>query len=234
MDNILAGVRRFQTDIFPGRREKFEHLAAKAQRPVALLITCSDSRIVPNELTGTEPGDLFLVRNAGNIVPPYGASWGGEVATIEYSISVLGIRNIIICGHSQCGAIAALTNDGDMPGHPGLNSWFQHAASTRQITRRKYPHLAGDALQVAMTEENVLVQLNHLGTHPMVAALLSTHEMNLYGWYFDIGTGRVLQYNPASEVFDDLTGDAPPPGTPTQRARGARLHARRPAIKGTA
>src|SRR6187549_949446 len=130
MERILAGVKRFQRDVFPKDRRFFEELAAKQQKPQALFITCSDSRVHPNLITQTEPGDLFLIRNAGNIVPPHGAVAGGEEATIEYSIEVLGIRHIILCGHSQCGAVKALLHPDSVKNLPAAGSWFRHAEAT--------------------------------------------------------------------------------------------------------
>src|SRR5262249_44266695 len=105
MRKIIQGVRQFQDTVFRRQRDFFELLARKQQSPQALFITCSDSRINPNLLTSTEPGDLFLLRNAGNIIPPYGAANGGEGATIEYAVSVLKLQNIIVCGHFHCGAM---------------------------------------------------------------------------------------------------------------------------------
>ena len=111
MDKILTGVERFRRHEYVKNRDLFEHLAHKQQKPIALFITCADSRVNPNLITQTDPGDLFLIRNAGNIVPPHGSPIGGEAATVEYSIEVLGIRNIILCGHSQCGAMKAMLED---------------------------------------------------------------------------------------------------------------------------
>jgi carbonic anhydrase len=204
LQKIIAGVRQFHETEFPPRRAMFEHLAARQQEPIALFITCSDSRIMPSLITSTEAGDLFLVRNAGNIVPPFGAGWGGEVATIEYSLSVLHIANIIICGHSQCGAIAAMMEKHDLSDRPGLQAWIQHASATRHIVARKYPHLTGAQRQLVAAQENVLVQMNNLSTHPLVASRLIAGELRLAGWYYDIATGVVLQYNQATGRFEDL------------------------------
>jgi carbonic anhydrase len=216
MDKILAGVERFRHEVFPANRELFQQLAAKQQKPVALFITCSDSRVHPNLITNTEPGDLFLIRNAGNIVPPYSTAGGGEIATIEYSVEVLGIRNIIVCGHSQCGAMKALLTGGAMEHLPAVKAWCSHAEATRRIVERKYPGLSGDELAVATTKENVLVQMNHASTHPSVAARLSSGELSIFGWYYDIGSGRIDQYDPAHGLFVELDGEGvamlPSPG----------------------
>ncbi len=205
---ILQGVHDFRTHVYPEQKSFFEHLAAKQQRPVALFITCSDSRILPNVITNTEPGELFQIRNAGNLVPPFGASLGGEVATVEYAVTQLGIRNIIICGHSQCGAMQALLKNA-VPDHlMGLKAWFRYAMATRQIVEQKFQHLSGEDLLVAATEENILVQVNHLSTHPCVAAELASGNLRIYGWYYDIRTGAVRQYDQRTGCFVDLENDA--------------------------
>jgi carbonic anhydrase len=208
MDKILTGVERFRRHEFPRNRDFFEHLATKDQKPIALFITCADSRVNPNLITQTDPGDLFLIRNAGNIVPPHGAPVGGEAATIEYSIEVLGIRNVIICGHSQCGAMNAMLKDPHLNDLPAAKAWFQHAEATKRIVRNKYRDSSPEELLVAATEENVLVQLNNLSTHPSVAAHLSHGELRVYGWYYDIGSGMIRQYDQQQGRFVELGGHA--------------------------
>src|SRR5215216_3133599 len=131
MRKIIQGIRQFQTTIFPEQRELFKQLGEKQQNPLALFITCSDSRINPNLITQTEPGDLFLLRNAGNIIPPYGAANGGEGATVEYAVSVLKMRNIIVCGHYGCGAMHFLMRQSTMGDLPAVRAWFSHAEATR-------------------------------------------------------------------------------------------------------
>ena len=208
MERIIAGVKKFRRDEYSTNREFFEQLAAKQQRPIALFITCADSRIHPNLITQTEPGDLFLIRNAGNIVPSYGSGVGGEAATIEYSVEVLGIRNIIVCGHSQCGAIRALLHPETMAHLPAVKSWCTHAEATRRIVEQKYRGLSPLELAVVATEENVLVQMNHLSTHPSVAARLASAELRIFGWYYDIGTGQIYQFDQRQGRFAELDGEA--------------------------
>lgn len=220
MEKILAGVRQFRQQVYPKNRELFESLASKQQKPLALFITCSDSRVNPNLITQTEPGELFLIRNAGNIVPTYGSNMGGEAATIEYSIEVLGIRRIIICGHSQCGAMKAMLEAKALEHLPASQSWFAHAESTRRIVRAKYRDLAPIELSVAAAEENVLVQMNNLSTHPSVAAHLAGGELQVFGWYYDIGGGQIFQYDQPSGQFLELDGFASPAAPlPTRSAR---------------
>src|SRR5207248_9653519 len=136
----------------------------------ALFITCSDSRVQPNLLTQTEPGDLFVLRNAGNLIPPHGAARGGEAATIEYAVSALGIEDIIVCGHSRCGAVRGLLHPEDLGNLPAMAEWLRHADATGQIVRELYGHLDPPARWTVAVEENVLVQLEHLRTHPAIAA----------------------------------------------------------------
>ena len=208
MKKLVAGVRRFQEQLTADERRHYEDMAARQQRPRAVFVTCADSRVMPNVFTDCEPGDLFYVRNAGNIIPPHGSESGGEAATIEYAVSVLGIRQVIVCGHSQCGAMKAIL---EMPEKlqplPNVRKWLRHAEATRQIVAHKYADLGDHDREVAAIEENVLVQLNHLSTHPLVASLLATDEIKLFGWYFDIATGTVLQYDPTTGKFDALSDD---------------------------
>ena len=208
MEKIIAGVNHFRRSVFPENRAFFEGLAKRQQKPIALFITCADSRIHPNMITQTDPGDLFLIRNAGNIIPPYGFAVGGEGATIEYSVEVLGIRNIIVCGHSQCGAMKALFDEKSLEGLPSAKAWFSHAESTRRIVRQKYKDVSPEDFAIAAIEENVLVQMNNLSTHPSVAARLSSGELRVFGWYYDIGSGMILQYDQAQGHFTEIDGEA--------------------------
>src|SRR5437588_10073930 len=133
MQKIIDGVRRFQANVFTRQRDLFEQLASKRQSPHALFITCSDSRINPNLITQTDPGELFILRNAGNIIPPYGAANGGEGATVEFAVAALGIQDLILCGHSQCGAMKGLLDLGSLAHLPATAAWLSHAESTRRI-----------------------------------------------------------------------------------------------------
>jgi carbonic anhydrase len=208
MQKIVQGVCRFREEIFHRQKDWFEHLANKGQNPEALFITCSDSRVNPNLITQTEPGDLFLLRNAGNIIPPYGAANGGEGATIEYAVAVLGIKNIIICGHSHCGAMAALMESSGLEDLPAVSNWFNHAHATRQIMRRRYRDVEDKArLAELAVQENVLVQLSNLRTHPCVSAGLANGDLHLYGWVYYIETGCIAAYEPAQGCFIPLNQD---------------------------
>ena len=208
MQKLIAGIHQFRSTIFSSHRELFERLAG-AQTPDALFITCSDSRISPNLLTQTPPGELFIVRNAGNIVPRHGAALGsGEAAAIEFAVAALGVRDVIVCGHSHCGAVRALLDPASTVDLPALRSWLEHATETRQIVDASYRELPEDRRLVAAIEENVLVQLEHLQTHPVVAKHLGQGRLALHGWVYKIETGEVFAYQRERGQFLPL-GPAP-------------------------
>ena len=206
MQKLVEGIHQFQNDIFSSKQGLFEGLV-DGQHPLALFITCSDSRINPNLLTQTEPGELFILRNAGNIVPPYGAVEGGEAATIEYAVSVLGVKDIIICGHSHCGAMGGLLNQSQLAKLPAVRSWLGHAESTHRIIEENYAHITEPAARLTVTvEENVLVQLEHLRTHPTVAAALGRDALNVHGWVYKFETGQVFGFDPQLSQFVSIEG----------------------------
>ncbi len=213
MQKLVQGIHHFQANIFTSQRELFERLA-QGQRPEALFITCSDSRINPNLLTQTDPGELFILRNAGNIIPPHGAANGGEGATIEFAVAALGVKDLIVCGHSLCGAMRGLLQPELLQGLPVMTSWLSHAEATRQIIREKYQDREGSALLTATVEENVLVQLENLRTHPCVAAGLAAGRVKLHGWVYKIETGQVFAYDPREGQFLPLSLSEPPPVIP--------------------
>jgi carbonic anhydrase len=204
MRKLLKGLHRFQTEVFQGERDLFERLA-RGQNPETLFITCSDSRINPNLLTQTEPGELFILRNAGNLVPPYGATNGGEGATIEYAVAALGVKDIIVCGHSHCGAMTGLLHPEDLAGMPAVAAWLKQAEATRRIMGENYADTPEDEKLTATVKENVLVQLENLRTHPAVASALQRGDLHLHGWVYEIETGRVYGYDPANGLFQPVT-----------------------------
>jgi carbonic anhydrase len=207
MEQLVQGIHQFQTSYFGSQQQLFERLAA-GQAPMALFITCSDSRISPGLLMQTKPGDLFILRNAGNMIPPYGASRGGEEATIEYAVRALDVKHIIVCGHSHCGAIKALLHPEEVVEMPAVANWLSHAEATRRIVKENYAHLDDVAKQKAAIEEHVLVQLENLRTHPSVAAKLSKGDLTLHGWVYKIEAGEVYSYNPTQGQFESLTPKA--------------------------
>ena len=200
MQKLIQGIHHFQSNLFSPQRDLFERLAG-GQHPDALFVTCSDSRINPNLITQTEPGELFILRNAGNIIPPYGAANGGEGATIEFAVAGLGVRDIIVCGHSHCGAMNGLLHPEGLKGMPTVAAWLGHAEATRWIARQKYADLPDEALLNVTTQENVLVQMENLRTHPSVAAGLAGDKLRLHGWVYKIETGEVFAYDPERGQF---------------------------------
>ncbi|MBL4884411.1 MAG: carbonic anhydrase [Planctomycetaceae bacterium] len=200
MQKLIEGIHQFQEKNFRPLQGLFEQLS-KEQNPETLFITCSDSRIDPSLITQTQPGELFILRNAGNIVPAHGAAGGGEIATIEFAVTALGVKDIIICGHSHCGAMKGLLEPELTKCCPSMTSWLSHAETTRRIVLDNYQYLDEDKLLTATVEENVLVQLEHLRTLPAVASRLVKGDLHVHGWVYKIETGEVFAYDPKSKQF---------------------------------
>jgi carbonic anhydrase len=203
VQKLLDGIHHFQQNQFRPLQGLFEQLA-RGQSPETLFITCSDSRIDPGLLTRSKPGELFILRNAGNIVPPHGTGNNGEAATIEFAVTAIGVKDIILCGHSHCGAMQGVLQPDNLASMPAVAGWLTHAETTRRIMAENYKHLDGPMLLSATIEENVLVQLENLRTLPSVAARLRKGDLHLHGWVYKIETGEVFAYEPASGQFVPL------------------------------
>ncbi len=203
MQKLIQGIHQFQTRDFRPLQGLFEQLA-QGQSPDTLFITCSDSRIDPNLLTHSQPGELFILRNAGNIVPPHGAGAGGEAATIEFAVAGLGVKDIIVCGHSHCGAMRGLLQPETLSGLPSVATWLSHAETTQRIIRDNYGHLDGQRLLTATVQENVLVQLENVRTLPAVASRLVKRDLHLHGWVYKIETGEVFAFDSGQGQFVPL------------------------------
>ncbi|HEV8327771.1 MAG TPA: carbonic anhydrase [Nitrospiraceae bacterium] len=195
MEKLVKGFLKFRTEVFDKKKELFTRLSEN-QAPRALFITCSDSRVDPTLLTQTDPGELFILRNAGNMVPPYGSMQGGSTATIEYAMAVLKVPHIIVCGHTDCGVMRALLHPEEVHDLPAVKEWVGQAETTRRLIRT--------------TQENVRSQLDHLRTHPSVAVLLRQKKVDLHGWVYSISTGDVWVYDLDSERFTSLLDDSSP------------------------
>jgi carbonic anhydrase len=203
MQDIIAGIRTFQRDVYPQYRELFGKLAA-GQSPEAMVITCSDSRVDPFLLTQAQPGQLFVLRNAGNLVPKYDGFVGGVTATIEFAVVGLRVPNIIVCGHSGCGAITGLLHPETLENMPNVENWLRrHAQPVRDILAQAGRLGGPDELPQAV-DANVLVQLENLRTHPSVADGLAAGRVTLHGWVYDIASGEVRAYNEAWKQFGPL------------------------------
>lgn len=201
MKRLIKGLHEFQTNYFSEHRELFEMLS-QGQHPRILFITCSDSRIDPNLITQTEPGEMFIIRNAGNIIPPYGATNGGEGATVEYAIHALGIQEIVVCGHTHCGAMKGLLQLGKLEEEmPVVYEWLKHAEATRRTIKEHYQDHEGEELLNAAAKENVLTQLENLRTYPVVYSGLKGGQLQLHGWLYEIETGEILEYDSTRSQF---------------------------------
>ncbi|MEU6477328.1 carbonic anhydrase [Streptomyces sp. NPDC047017] len=183
MRDLAEGVTRFQRDVHPAKADLFAHLAAH-HAPHTLFIGCSDARVVPELITASEPGELFVVRTAGNLVPAHAPGADAVTAAIEYAVAVLGVSDVVVCGHSGCGAMTALAEHHDLSGAPALAQWLRHADASRARTA-----VPGDV--PALVRQNVLAQLANLATHPPVARALAEGALTLRGWVYDIATGGV-------------------------------------------
>jgi carbonic anhydrase len=203
MDDIISGVRTFQRDVYPQYRELFEKLSA-GQSPEALVITCSDSRVDPFLFTNAQPGQLFVLRNAGNLVPKYDGIVGGVTATIEFAVVGLKVPNIIVCGHSGCGAIHGLLHPEELTNMPHVANWLsRHAEPVREILANAGRLCGPDEMEQAV-DANVLVQLGNLKAHPCVAEALAADKLRLHGWVYDIASGAIRAYDEQWQQFGPL------------------------------
>jgi len=217
LGSIVEGFKRFRREVFPAQEELFKKLAT-AQTPRAMFITCADSRIVPELITQSSPGDLFVTRNVGNVVPPYGQMNGGVSTAIEYAVAALGVRHIIICGHSDCGAMKAVLNPQSLESMPTVKGWLRHAEVARTVVEQNFERCdCGQEHLELLTEENVIAQLNHLLTHPSVAARVASGQLFIHGWVYNIETSEIIAYDAESGRFLALDGEVVPMATPRSR-----------------
>lgn len=206
MQKLIKGALTFRRHVFSAYRDLFAKLA-EGQTPEALFISCSDSRVVPNLITATDPGDLFVVRNVGNIVPPFvpGAPKDvSPVAAMEYAVEVLGVRHIIVCGHSRCGAMKAAL--GTYDDHlPHISAWLNHVDQAKELLKPYEPFPDEDTRANMLSELNVLTQIKHIKTYPFVMQKLESGELHLSAWFFEIDSAQLFAFNPDEEQFIALT-----------------------------
>jgi carbonic anhydrase len=217
MKRLIEGFEQFRNDVFPAQREVFRKLAA-GQNPSTMFITCADSRVMPELMFCAQPGELFVYRNIGNIVPPYAQHVSGVVAAIEYAVKVLKVSHIVICGHSDCGAMKALQHPELVQDMPSVAAWMKHADVARYVVDQNGPGLLGLEGLRRLTEENVVGQLEHLRTLPTVAAALASGQLRIHGWVYDIEHadlkafdaqhGRFVQIEPGNADFPEATPHA--------------------------
>lgn len=211
VQKLARGVHQFRAQYFSAHKELFEQLAENGQRPETLFITCSDSRIVPTLITNAPPGELFIVRNVGNIVPSAkDGVLGGVAAAIEYAVLVLEVQNIIVCGHTDCGAIDAILEPERVAQLQHVRRWLAGTERIRDFVRSRYADLDDEARLVTTVEENVLFQLENLRTFDFVAERLDDGRIHMNGWVFKIQTGEVFDYDPSREEFVRIAAEGEP------------------------
>jgi carbonic anhydrase len=205
MDRLIKGHKRFLAEVFPGRRDQF-HLLAEGQSPEWLFITCSDSRVLPDMILGTEPGDLFITRNAGNVVPIHSHDVDGVTATIEYAVEVLKVKSAILCGHSDCGALKAALNEKSLENLPKARRWLSHVRAAFSHRQPLNPADGEHAELASLIRGNVVAQLKSLRAQPSVERALTEGRLTVHGWYYDILTGRIEEYDEKMQRFLPLAG----------------------------
>jgi len=200
LERLIEGHKRFLEKVFPDRRDQF-HLLSDRQAPRWLVITCSDSRVLPDLFLGTGPGDLFLTRNAGNVVPVTSHDVDGCTATIEYAVEVLRVRHAIVCGHSDCGAMKAALDKTALENLPKARRWLQHVEAAFSHRQPLNPADGASAELASLIRGNVVAQLLNLQAQPSVARATAGGQLTVHGWYYDILTGRIEEYDEAEKRF---------------------------------
>ena len=218
MERLIQGFDHFRRHMTDEQRDTFARLAS-GQAPHTMFITCADSRVMPEMIFNAGPGDLFVYRNVGNNVPPYAQHVSGVVAAIEYAVTALKVQHIVICGHSDCGAMKALQNPAALKGKPSVEQWLKHADVARYVVAENRPTIHGEEGLRYLTEENVVGQIEHLRTLPAVAAAMANGSLRIHGWIYDIANTEITAFDPLEGRFRPLiSGDtAAPDATPHAR-----------------
>ena len=206
LERLKSGIRQFQAEVHAGKAAEYQRAATTPQQPHTLIIACADSRVDVENIVSAGPGEVFLSRNIGNMVPTYGQMLGGVSAVIEYAVTALKVKHIAVCGHSDCGAMKALLNPESTEKMPTVRSWLMngHAALSVANSRSQQDDSPAQRMRT-ITEENVLMQIVHLQTHPSVAGALARGELTVSGWIYDIGTGEVAIVESGSRDFQRVT-----------------------------
>jgi carbonic anhydrase len=203
MDRLIEGHKRFLAEVFPHKRDEF-HLLAESQAPEWLFITCSDSRVLPNLIVGLGPGELFITRNAGNVIPVTSHDVDGCTATIEYAVEVLRVKHAILCGHSDCGAMKAAIDRVGLEKLPKASRWLQHVEAAFSHRQPVNPEDGPHAELCSLIRGNVVAQLLNLHAQPAVARAEAEGRLTVHGWYYDILSGRIEKYDEAARRFEPL------------------------------
>lgn len=208
MQKLIAGIHRFRKQYWSANKELFRRLAEHGQFPEVLFITCSDARVDPVTITDVKPGDLFIFRNIGNFVPPYSENLlegTGVAAAVEYAVEHRKVRDIVVLGHSDCGAIKALYEERDhFAATPHIGPWLRHGDRTMAVVKANYPELSPEERYGITAKENVLLQMENLRTYPVVRKAAREGRLHVHAWYFEIGTGTVLRYSPERGQFEPI------------------------------
>jgi len=211
MNELIGRVFHFEKQVFPSNLDLYSKLASDGQSPKALMISCADSRVVPEHIMQAQPGDLFVCRNAGNIVPPFATANGGVSSTVEYAVLALGVRDIIVCGHSDCGAMKALVHPESLDNMPNVAAWLRHSNAAQRVAAESYPEAEDHQRVRIVAMENIVAQIAHLRTHPSVASGVARGEISLHGWFVDIHAGAVLGLDGTTGRFVPMRDDRPLP-----------------------
>lgn len=210
LEQLKDGVRRFRTEVYPQQAEMFAQAARQPQRPHTLFIACADSRVDPNAITSSGPGEVFVMRNIGNMVPAYGEMLGGVSAVVEFAVSSLKVGHVVICGHTHCGAMQALLSPESVAGMPTVQSWLKNAHAALNVAESLHERSKADRnIADVLTEQNVLLQIQHLKTHPSVAGAMAMGELTVSGWIYNIGTGEVRIAEDGSHTFTPVDAEMP-------------------------
>jgi carbonic anhydrase len=209
--SLVAGYRRFKSKHF-GRLKTYDDLVEQ-QTPNVLVIACSDSRVDPAIITQAEPGELFVVRNVANLVPPFferDPIHHGTSAALEFGVLQLGITDIIVFGHSHCGGIRALMeSSGETSASSFIAAWMKIASPAKEQVLKQHPQSSPDEQALCCEKASLLISLKNLMTFPWIAKRVRNNELFLHAWYFDLETGVVKAYEPDTDAFQPLDDDSP-------------------------
>lgn len=209
LEQLKEGVRRFRSDVYAHQADVFAQAANQPQHPHTFFIACADSRIDPNAITSTGPGEVFVMRNIGNMVPPYGEMLGGVSAVVEFAVAALGVKHIVVCGHTHCGAMKALLDPASVDKMPSVRNWLTNAHAARTVAETLHEREVAEhgtrSLNDVLTEQNVLLQIQHIKTHPSVAGAMAMGELTISGWIYSIGTGEVRIAEDGERTFTPVT-----------------------------
>ncbi len=209
LEQLKAGIRRFQTEVYPADAEMYRRAASEPQEPHTFFVACADSRIDPELITQSKPGELFVLRNIGNLIPAYGEMMGGVSAVVEYAVSLLKVKHVVVCGHADCGAMKGLLKPESVVSMPAVKNWLSNAATALSVAEALgEKHGSTGELMRRVTEQNVLLQMQHLRTHPSVGGAIAREELTISGWVYEIGTGEVRIWEDGAGKFVPVGKDA--------------------------